>query len=382
MKIHEYQAKEILKGFGVPVPRGAMAESPDLAVSVARGLAMPAVIKAQVHVGGRGKAGGVKLAKNIDEVRAAAGAILGMSIKGCVVRKVLVEEAADIKKEIYLGFIVDRARRLPVLMGSAEGGVEIEEVAARTPEKILQLAVRPRVGLADFQVRQMAAFLAMADKNQSRALAAILRGLYQAFLSKDCSLAEINPLVIEGNGNVIACDAKMNFDDNALYRQPQIEAMRDTGEEEPLETKAREQKLSYVKLSGRIGCVVNGAGLAMGTMDVVKHFGGEPANFLDIGGGARPEQVTEALRIITSDPSVNTILFNIFGGIVRCDRVAEGILKARDQLDLRLPIVVRLSGTNYKKARQMLKGTALIMCDTMSEAAQKAVEMSQKMAAA
>jgi succinyl-CoA synthetase beta subunit len=381
MKIHEYQAKQILKEFGAPTPRGAMAETTDAAVAAAGGFRMPVVVKAQVHVGGRGKAGGVKLARSLDEVRAAAQAILGMDIKGCRVRKILVEEAADIRREIYLGFIVDRARQAPVLMGSAEGGVEIEEVAAKTPEKILMLPIRPRIGLADFQIRRMAGFLGLTEKAQFLGLSAILRALYAAFVSKDCSLAEINPLVVEGNGNVLACDAKMNFDDNALYRQPDVAAMRDVGEEEPLETRAREQKLSYVKLDGRIGCLVNGAGLAMGTMDVVKRFGGEPANFLDIGGGARPEQVAEALRIITSDPSVNTILFNIFGGIVRCDRVAEGILAARDRLDLRLPIVIRLSGTNAKKARRMLKGTAFIMCETMSEAAQKAVEMSRRMEA-
>jgi len=381
MKIHEYQAKAILKEFGAPIPNGGMAESTETAAAIAGGLTMPCVVKAQVHVGGRGKAGGVKLARSIDEVRAAAAAILGMDIKSCTVRKVLVEEAADIAREIYLGFIVDRASRLPVLMASAEGGVEIEEVAARTPEKILKIAIRPRVGLADFQMRRVAGFLGVTEKEQARQLAALVRALYQAFLKKDCSLAEINPLVIDRAGKIIACDAKMNFDDNALYRQPDVAAMRDTGEEEPLETRAREHKLSYVKLQGKIGCLVNGAGLAMGTMDVVKHFGGEPANFLDIGGGAKPEQVAEALRIITADPSVNTILFNIFGGIVRCDRVAQGILDAREKLDLRLPIVIRLLGTNYKKARQMLKGTPLLMCETMSEAAQKAVEMSRRMAA-
>jgi succinyl-CoA synthetase beta subunit len=381
MKIHECQAKQILKEFGVPIPKGAMAESAEQAATVAEGLAMPVIVKAQVHVGGRGKAGGVKLANNVAEARAAAEAILGMDIKGCTVHKVLVEEAADIKREIYIGFIVDRATRLPVLMGSAEGGVEIEEVAANTPEKIAKLAIRPRVGLADFQIRQMATFLGIDEKSQVRGLGVILKGLYQAFLSRDCSLAEINPLVIDGAGEVIACDAKMNFDDNALFRQRDVEAMRDLSEEEPLETRARKAGLSYVKLDGRIGCLVNGAGLAMTTMDVVKYYGGEPANFLDVGGGAKADTVAEALRIITSDPSVNTILFNIFGGIVRCDRVAQGILDARDELDLRIPIVIRLSGTNYKRAKQMLKGTSLTMCDTMSQAAQKAVELSGRMEA-
>lgn len=380
MKIHEYQAKLVLKEFGVPIPAGEMAESPDEAVEIGSRLTLPVVVKAQVHVGGRGKAGGVKLARTGNEVREAAEAILDLDIKGCTVRKVLIEEAADIQQEIYIGFIVDRASRMPVLMGSAEGGVEIEEVAAKTPEKIMKLVIRPRVGLADFQIRRMATFLGITDKTQARGLGVILKGLYQAFLLRDCSLAEINPLVIEGNGNVIACDAKMNFDDSALYRQGTIEDMRDEGEEEPLEIEARKAGLSYVKLDGAIGCLVNGAGLAMTTMDVVKNFGGEPANFLDIGGGAKPDQVTEALRIITSDPSVNTIFFNIFGGIVRCDRVAAGILQARETLDLRIPIVIRLSGTNHKQAKRMLAGTPLIMCDSMSDGARQAVEMSAKMA--
>jgi succinyl-CoA synthetase beta subunit len=375
MKIHEYQAKAILREHGVPVPPGQMAATPEEAVRACHRLKFPVVIKAQVHVGGRGKAGGVKLAKSEKEVREAADKIIGMDIKGCRVNQVLVEEAADIQTEIYIGFTIDRAAKRPVLIASAAGGVEIETVAAETPEKILTLVIEPSLGLCDFQVRRAAHFLAL-PKTAMKGFGQILRALYEAFRGTDASLAEINPLVITGAGEVIACDAKMNFDDNALYRHPEIAALRDDREEEPLEVEARRAKVNYVKLDGKIGCIVNGAGLAMATMDVVKHFGGEPANFLDIGGGAKADQVTEALRIVTSDPSVKTILFNIFGGIVRCDRVAEGILEAKRRLSLDLPIVLRLVGTNEDKAREMLAGTDLIPCETMSEVAQRAVELS------
>jgi succinyl-CoA synthetase beta subunit len=375
MKIHEYQAKAILRGCGVPLPRGSVASTPAEARAAAQGLSFPVAVKAQVHVGGRGKAGGVKLAQSIDEVESHARAILGMNIKGTTVRKVLVEEGVDIQREIYLGLIIDRSRKLPVLMASAAGGVEIEEVAARMPEKILKLTVRPDLGLRDYQSRAAAQFLELPP-TAGRGFLQTAQALYKAFDDYDCSLAEINPLAVTGRGEIVACDAKMNFDDNALYRHPDIEALRDEGEEEPLETEARRQKISYVKLDGKIGCIVNGAGLAMATMDLVKHFGGQPANFLDIGGAAKAEQVREALRIIASDPAVNTILFNIFGGIVRCDRVAEGVLQALDQLDLEVPIVIRLSGTNEDKAREMLKGTRLVSAPTMSEAARKAVEVS------
>ncbi len=377
MKIHEYQAKGILRRFKVPLPDGAEAVTPTEAQHHAKALSsFPVIIKAQVHVGGRGKAGGVKLAKNATEAREHAEAILGMDIKGITVRKLLVEAGVDIEREIYLGMIVDRATKAPVLMASAAGGVEIEEVAAQTPEKIMKMAIRPDLGLRDYQIRSVASFLKL-DRKQWRDFGRALTGLYHAFRVKDCSLAEINPLVITGDGKVIACDAKMNFDDNALYRHQDIEELRDEGEEEPLEIEARKANVNYVKLDGKIGCIVNGAGLAMATMDIVKHFGGEPANFLDIGGGAKAEQVCEALRIVTSDPEVNTILFNIFGGIVRCDRVAKGILQALDQLKLKLPIVIRLSGTNEEQAREMLKDTDLIAMPTMSAAAQKAVEVSK-----
>ncbi len=377
MKIHEYQAKNILARYGIPTPKGRVAETADEAVKAAGELALPIAIKAQVHVGGRGKAGGIKLARKTEEVGPLASAILGMNIKGSVVRKVLVETGVDIRQEIYLGLIVDRASKHMVLMASAAGGVEIEEVAAQTPEKILKVPLKRHLGMPAYVARQTAVFLGLPPA-AGRPFAAIAQGLYRAFVECDCSLAEINPLVVTGDGSLIACDAKMNFDDNALYRHPEIAALRDEGEEEPLETDARRHRVSYVKLDGRIGCLVNGAGLAMATMDVVKHFGGAPANFLDIGGGARPEQVVEALRIITADPNVNTILFNIFGGIVRCDRVAEGILTAQQKLSLKLPIVIRLSGTNEELAREMLKDAGLIAMPTMSAACKKAVEISQR----
>jgi succinyl-CoA synthetase beta subunit len=377
VKIHEYQAKAILREHGIPVPPGAVATTPEEAVEACGGMTFPVVVKAQVHVGGRGKAGGVKLAKTREEVRAAAEAIIGMDIKGSRVNQVLVEQGVDIRTEIYIGFIIDRAAKKPVLIASAAGGVEIEVVAAQTPEKILTLAIDPSLGLCDHQVRR-AAFSLGIPKSGMRIFSHTLHALYIAFVGKDCSLAEINPLVVTGSGEVIACDAKMNLDDNALARHPEIEGLRDDREEEPLEVEARKARVNYVKLDGRIGCIVNGAGLAMATMDVVKHFGGEPANFLDIGGGAKADQVTEALRIVTSDPSVNTVLFNIFGGIVRCDRVAEGILEAKRRLSLDLPIVIRLVGTNEDKAKEMLAGTDLIACDTMSAAAREAVERSRR----
>jgi succinyl-CoA synthetase beta subunit len=376
MKIHEYQAKQILAQYGVAVPKGQVAASAAEAENVARDLTMPIAVKAQVHVGGRGKAGGIKLARRLEEVGAVAQAILGMNIKGSIVRKVLVESGVDIRQEIYCGLIVDRASKHIVLMVSAAGGVEIEEVAAQTPEKILKVALKRHLGLPDYVARRAAYFLNLPS-TAMRPFAAIAQGLCRAFVEKDCSLAEINPLVVTGNGGLIACDAKMNFDDNALARHPDIAALRDESEEEPLETQARHSKVSYVKLDGRIGCIVNGAGLAMATMDVAKHFGGAPANFLDIGGGAKAEQVVEALRIITADPNVNTILFNIFGGIVRCDRVAEGILTAQKKLQLQLPIIIRLSGTNEDVARDMLKDAGLIAMPTMSDACKRAVEISQ-----
>jgi len=375
VKIHEYQAKEILKRYGIPIPSGITVAAIEEACHAASQIGFPVVLKAQVHAGGRGKAGGVKLARSADDVRQHASAILGMNIKGSIVRRLLIEPGIDIRREIYAGIVLDRARRYPCLMISAAGGVDIEEFAAHTPEKILKLHIRPSLGLRGYQVRRAAGFLEI-PKELTSDFGTIMQALYRTFLEQDCTLAEINPLVITGESKIIACDAKINFDDNAAWRHPDQESLRDDSEEDPLETEARKAGVTYIKLNGRIGCIVNGAGLAMATMDIVKHFGGEPANFLDIGGGAKADQVTEALRIITSDPAVNTIFFNIFGGIVRCDRVAEGILTAMSRLNLKMPIVIRLVGTNEDKAREMLKGTSLIACSTMSEAARKAVELS------
>ncbi|HOE98019.1 MAG TPA: ADP-forming succinate--CoA ligase subunit beta [Candidatus Sumerlaeota bacterium] len=378
MKIHEYQAKQIFRELGIPVPEGKVAETPDQAVEIARSLGTyPVAVKAQVHVGGRGKAGGVKLAKSAEEAGQHARAILGMSIKGITVKRVLVEAGVDIQREIYAGVIVDRERKAPVLILSAAGGVDIEEVAAADPEKILHLVLQPGLGLQAFQVRRACYFLEL-PKEAHRAMGETLHALERALFELDASLVEINPLVLTSRNEIIAADGKINLDDNALPLHPDLEGLRDENEEEPLEAEARRHALSYVKLDGKIGCLVNGAGLAMGTMDLVKHFGGEPANFLDVGGGASPERIAEALRIVTSDASVNTILFNIFGGIVRCDRVAEGVLKARELTGIDVPIVMRLVGTNEDKARELLEGTDLIMLPTMAEAAQKAVELSHR----
>ncbi len=377
MKIHEYQAKEILRRYDVPVPAGRVVETVEEALQAARDLArFPVVVKAQVHVGGRGKAGGVKLAPSLEEVKTQATAVLGMTIKGIKVRKALIEEGADIRKELYAGIVIDRAQKRPVMMISSAGGVDIEEVAASNPEKILKIGVNPALGLCDFQIRRGAFFVDLPREAQP-SFAKALKALYAAFIDLDASLAEINPLAVTGEPRALACDAKMDFDDNALGRHPEIAALRDEGEEEPLEVEARRHRINYVKLDGNIGCLVNGAGLAMGTMDLVKHFGGEPANFLDVGGGAGPDQIAEALRLVTSDPSVKAVLFNIFGGIVRCDRVAAGILQGKDKIGIRLPIVMRLVGTNEEQARQMLAGTDLIMLPTMAEAARKAVELAR-----
>ena len=342
---------------------------------IAEELGARVAVKAQVHVGGRGKAGGIKLADNPDEARIAAEKILGMEIKGSVVGVVLVERAAQIDREIYLGITIDRAGRSLVLIASPAGGVDIEEVAATQPEKILKIPFRLSTGVLAFQARQVASFLGLG---KSRELFSITSALYRLFREKDASLVEINPLVVTAEGTLLACDGKLNLDDSGLFRNKELEDLRDTGQEDDLETKAREKRVSYVRLKGNIGCVVNGAGLAMATMDLVMHYGGRPANFLDIGGGAKEEQVAEALRIITSDEDVNTIFFNIFGGIVRCDRVAAGILQALRELKIEFPIVIRLSGTNAEQAREMLRETDLISVETMSGAARKAVEVSKR----
>jgi succinyl-CoA synthetase beta subunit len=379
MKIHEYQAKDLFRQFSVPIPAGSTVGDPAAARAAAEAIgSWPVVIKAQVHAGGRGKAGGVKLARSGAEAEQHARAILGMDIKGNTVHKVLVEQAADIRREIYLGVIMDRATKGPVIMASAAGGIDIEEVAAHTPEKILFLPMPPFYGLKGYHIVRLATFLEI-PASAMKSFKAIVTGLMRIFYEKDCSLAEINPLVITGSGDAIACDGKVNFDENALFKHPDLEQYRDETQEEPLEVQARKKSINYVKLSGKIGCIVNGAGLAMATMDMVKYFGGEPANFLDIGGGAKAQQVKDALELITSDPAVNTIFFNIFGGIVRTNLVVEGILQALATLpDFNCPIVIRLIGTNDREAKEMMKGTQLHVAETMADGARMAVELSRR----
>jgi len=366
MKIHEYQAKEILKRFGVPTPRGSVAFSADEAVRAAGEIGGNFwVVKAQIHAGGRGKGGGVKVAKSPEEVRSYASQILGMRLvthqtgpEGKIVKRLLIEEGISIAKELYVGITLDRAKSQNVVMASTEGGVEIEKVAAETPEKILKETVHPAIGFKEFQARKLAFGLGLggdALKNCTRFLAA----LYRAYEESDASLAEINPLVLTTDGRVIALDAKMNFDDNALYRHPETVGMRDLDEEEPLEIEASKYNLNYIKLDGNVGCMVNGAGLAMATMDIIKLAGGEPANFLDVGGGANVETVSNGFRIILSDKNVKAVLINIFGGIVRCDRVANGVVEAVRKLNVNLPIVIRLEGTNAEEARKILEDSVL-----------------------
>ncbi len=376
MKIHEYQARDIFRSFGVPMPEGRIATNPAEAAEAARLIGGMVVVKAQVHAGGRGKAGGVKLAKTPEETAEKAKAILGMDIKGSIVRKVLIVPAVDIAREIYLGITIDRASQRAVVMACAEGGVEIEEVARVSPEKILKLPVDPLLGLTDHQARDLA-FRMFTDGKQARTCAAILKSLVRCFHETDCTLAEINPLVVTKAGEVMGIDAKINFDDNALDRHPDFESLRDMTEEDPNEIKAKKAGLSYVALDGDIGCLVNGAGLAMATLDVVKLHGGHPANFLDVGGSSDPKKVVTALEIITSNPKVKAILFNIFGGITRCDDIAKGLLAALALKPISLPIVVRLTGTNEAEARILLKGTRLIGAETMDEAVRKAVAASR-----
>jgi succinyl-CoA synthetase beta subunit len=374
MRIHEYQAKEVFASSGIPVPRERVASKPAEAAALARELGMPVVIKAQVLVGGRGKAGGVKKVEDIDQVESVAASIIGMDIKGLKVHKVLVSECVDIKGEAYVGIIVDRASRAPVLMASAAGGVEIEEVAKATPEKILKTIIDPAAGLLGFQARNIGMAL-YGDAKLAREFAGIAQKLYRIFLAKDCSLIEINPLVKLGAGTLLALDAKINFDDNADFRHKEWEAMRDLSAEEPTELEAKAAGLTYIKLAGNVGCVVNGAGLAMATMDLIKRYGGEPANFLDVGGSSSPEKMVTAMRIILSDPNVKTILINIFGGITRCDDIANGLLAAQQQADIKVPLVARLTGTNAEKAHEILKGSAVTPAGTMAEAVKKAVAL-------
>jgi succinyl-CoA synthetase beta subunit len=381
VNIHEYQAKELLRAEGVPIPAGEVAATPDEAEAAARRLGGKVVVKAQVHAGGRGKAGGVKLASSPVEVRSVASKILGMHIKGLPVRKVLVTAAADIASEAYVGIIVDRAAKKPVFMVSPAGGIDIEEVAASTPEKILKLPVDTRYGLAGFQGMRLGFFL-YKDLAKVRAAARIMRQLYDAFMKNGCSLAEINPLVVTSSGDVVALDAKMVIDDNELDRHPELEALRDTSSEAPSEVEARAANLTFIKLEGNVGCCVNGAGLAMATMDLVKYYGGEPANFLDIGGSSSPEKVVNALRIITADPNVKAILFNIFGGITRTDDVANGIVAATKASPLKVPIVIRLTGTNEEIAVRILQENGFSAMTDMDEAVRRAVALAQGKAAA
>ena len=374
MNIHEYQAKEILRALGVPIPAGEVATTADQAYDIATRIGKAVVVKAQVHAGGRGKAGGVKLAKDATEAREKAKAILGMQIKGLTVEKVLVTEAADIASEAYVGVIMDRATRKPVFMVSPAGGIDIEEVAAKTPEKILKLPVDTRYGLQSYQAMRLGFFL-FEDLAKARAASKIMQQLYTAFVQTGCSLAEINPLVVTPGGEVVALDAKMGIDDNELDRRPEIAKLRDETAEDPSEVDARKANLTFIKLDGNVGCCVNGAGLAMATMDLVKYYGGDPANFLDIGGSSSPEKVVAALRIITADPNVKAILFNIFGGITRTDDVANGIVTATKQNPLKVPIVIRLTGTNEEIAMKILNENGFSASSDMDEAVKKAVAL-------
>ena len=379
MNLHEYQARELLRAAGVPTPEGDVASTPAEAEAIARRIGGTVVVKAQVHAGGRGKAGGVKLAATPAEAKEQAGRILGMQIKGLTVQKVLVVPAADIATEAYVGLIVDRESQRPLLMVSPAGGIDIEEVAAKTPEKIFKLAIDPRYGLMPHQALGLG-FRLYADVAQARAAAQIMTTLYGAFMANGASLAEINPLVTTPDGRVLALDAKVSIDDNELDRRPDLAALRDESAEAPAEVAARHAGLTFIKLDGNVGCVVNGAGLAMATMDLVKYYGGEPANFLDIGGSSNPEKVVNALRIITSDSQVKAILFNIFGGITRTDDVANGIKTALAQFPVKVPVVVRLTGTNEAEAVKILQGIGMTALSDMDDAVQKIVALAREAA--
>ncbi|MFC4023166.1 ADP-forming succinate--CoA ligase subunit beta [Oceanobacillus longus] len=384
MNIHEYQGKEVLRQFGVKVPNGYVAYTVDEAVQAAEKLGTSVtVVKAQIHAGGRGKAGGVKVAKNLEEVRTYADEILGKTLvthqtgpEGKEVKRLLIEEGCDIKKEYYVGVVLDRATSRVVFMASEEGGTEIEEVAEATPEKIFKEVIDPVVGLSPYQARRLAFNINIPDELIGKTVQ-FMTALYNAFVEKDCSIAEINPLVTTGDGQVIALDAKLNFDDNALYRQKNIMELRDLEEEDEKEIEASKYDLSYVSLDGNIGCMVNGAGLAMSTMDIINHYGGDPANFLDVGGGATAEKVTEAFKIILSDSNVKGIFVNIFGGIMKCDVIAEGVVEATKQVGLELPLVVRLEGTNVDKGKQILEesGLNITSATSMADGAEKIVSM-------
>jgi len=384
MNIHEYQGKEVLRKYGVQVPNGRVAFTVEEAVEAAKELGTQVcVVKAQIHAGGRGKAGGVKVAKNLDEVRTYASEILGKTLvthqtgpEGKEVKRLLIEEGCDIQKEYYVGLVLDRSTSRVVLMGSEEGGTEIEEVAANTPEKIFKEEIDPVLGLMPYQARRLAFNINIPKELVNQAVK-FMTGLYNAYIDKDCSIAEINPLVVTGDGRVMALDAKLNFDSNALYRQKDVLEYRDLEEEDPKEIEASKYDLSYVALDGNIGCMVNGAGLAMSTMDIIKYYGGEPANFLDVGGGATAEKVTEAFKIILSDPNVKGIFVNIFGGIMKCDVIAEGVVVAANEVGLKIPLVVRLEGTNVDLGKKILSesGLNIIAADSMADGAQKIVSL-------
>lgn len=386
MNIHEYQGKEVLRQYGVVVPNGKVAYTVDEAVAVAEELGSSVVVvKAQIHAGGRGKAGGVKVAKSIDEVRTYADEILGKVLvthqtgpEGKEVKRLLIEQGCNIQKEYYVGLVVDRATGRVVMMASEEGGTEIEEVAAKTPEKIIKEIVDPAIGLQTFQARRLAYAINVPNELVNKT-AKLMMSLYQAFVDKDCSIAEINPLVITGEGDVMALDAKLNFDSNALFRHKDIQALRDYDEEDEKEIEASKYDLSYIALDGNIGCMVNGAGLAMATMDIIKYYGGEPANFLDVGGGATTEKVTEAFKIILSDENVKGIFVNIFGGIMRCDVIANGVVEAAKEVGLERPLVVRLEGTNVEIGKRILNesGLNIVSADSMADGAQKIVALVQ-----
>ena len=384
MNIHEYQVKEVLRDYGVAVPNGKVAYSVEEAVEAAKALGTQVcVVKAQIHAGGRGKAGGVKVAKSLDEVRTYASEILGETLvthqtgpEGKEVKRLLIEEGCDIQKEYYVGLVLDRATSRVVLMASEEGGTEIEEVAEKTPAKIFKEVIDPVVGLTGYQARRIAFNINIPNALIGQAVKFML-GLYTAFVEKDCSIAEINPLVITGDGKVMALDAKLNFDANALYRQKDIVAFRDLDEEDPKEIEASKFDLSYIALDGNIGCMVNGAGLAMATMDIIKHYSGDPANFLDVGGGATAEKVTEAFKIILSDSKVKGIFVNIFGGIMKCDVIAEGVVEAAKQVGLSVPLVVRLEGTNVELGKEILRnsGINITAAESMADGARKIVSL-------
>ena len=376
MNLHEHQARAILARHSIPVPPSRVAGSPEEAEAAAREIGGEVVIKAQVHAGGRGKAGGVKLANSPVGARETAAQILGMTIKGLVVRQVLVAPAADIRREFYLGFVLDRATQRVAMMASAEGGIDIEEVAARSPERILRVHADPIAGFQPYQARE-AAFRLGLKEQQVRQFAEIAAKLYDVFMQNDASLVEINPLAEVGDGALHALDAKMTIDDSALYRHPDLAALRDRSQEGPGEVEAAEVGISYVKLDGEIGCMVNGAGLAMATMDTISQSGGRPANFLDIGGGAKQEQVTKALNIILAEPNVRSVLINIFGGITRCDMVARGILASLEGVNRRVPMVVRLVGTNEKEGRRILEGANLVAATSLAEAAEMAIRLAK-----